>query len=412
MLFKLKRKRKVSIFLTFTVLILMVGNPSFAQWESGIPPIGQGSNDDNLDDLKSKIKEYEKKIKDLLGKEKTLQNQIDSLDDQIELIQLKIKQANKTITQKEKELIMLEGDIGNLSVKIDKLSDAVNFQSLLFNERVKERYKSENVTPLELLFSSNISELVQKIRFIKAIEDGDKRLIGRLRDTKKNYEDQKTTLEGKKAKVEEIKKNIEIERANAVSFNEKLSEQKADKNALLSQTKGDEAVYQELLRKAKAEVDAIEGVVSSTTFENGEAVDKGDFIAVTGNSGYPSCSTGAHLHFEVRKNGSVVNAENYLKSKTLYVDDYSSGYKKIGSGKWDWPMLSPQVTQRYGKTPWSYRYPSGIHTGVDMVSSNTKIYAPEGGKFVRGTINCYGSKMNYAAINHGSGVVSYYFHIK
>jgi murein DD-endopeptidase MepM/ murein hydrolase activator NlpD len=75
-------------------------------------------------------------------------------------------------------------------------------------------------------------------------------------------------------------------------------------------------------------------------------------------------------------------------------------------------MKNPEVTQRYGRTPWSWRYAGNSHTGVDMVASNISIYAPEDGKFTRGTISCYGNPMNYAAIDHGDGVVSYYFHIR
>ncbi|MBI4091311.1 hypothetical protein HY419_01000, partial [candidate division WWE3 bacterium] len=121
---------------------------------------------------------------------------------------------------------------------------------------------------------------------------------------------------------------------------------------------------------------------------------------------------GPHLHFEVRKNSSVMNSESYLKPKSLYVWDYSKGFKTIGSGKWDWPMREPEVTQRFGKTPYSWTYASGKHSGVDMTSDNTVIYAPSEGKVVKGTINCYGSPMKYAAIDHGGGVISYYFHIK
>ena len=75
-------------------------------------------------------------------------------------------------------------------------------------------------------------------------------------------------------------------------------------------------------------------------------------------------------------------------------------------------MNGMQVTQRFGKTPWSWRYSSGIHTGVDMYSSDTRIYAPADGTFIRGVQRCYSVSLNYAAIDHGNGVVSYYLHIK
>jgi hypothetical protein len=49
---------------------------------------------------------------------------------------------------------------------------------------------------------------------------------------------------------------------------------------------------------------------------------------------------------------------------------------------------------------------------VDMTSTNKKIYAPEDGTFIRGVQRCYSVGLNYAAIEHDNGVISYYLHIQ
>ncbi len=377
--------------------------------------IGQGSSDDNEDekeDLEKRIGDLEKKIAKIQSKEKSLQNEIDSINDQVNLVQLKIRQSEADIRKKENELQDLAGNISDVSGKIGNLKDKVSYQYLIFSQRMRSRYKTGVVTPFDYIFSDNINNMVQKLKFIESIETEDNKVIERLKETKQNYEWQKTTLEDKKTKAENLKTKIEADKIKLLDYKQDLSNDKAKKDALLQQTQGDEAKYQDQLNKAKAELDAIEGAVSSVNFASGSKVDKGEVIAVMGNSGAPSCSTGAHLHFEVRKNGKAVNSEGYLKSTRLYVNDFSSGYKNIGSGSWAWPMKSPEITQRYGRTPWSWRYSGNSHTGVDMVASNTYIYAPDDGKLTKGTISCYGSPMNYVAIDHGSGIVSYYFHVR
>jgi murein DD-endopeptidase MepM/ murein hydrolase activator NlpD len=145
-------------------------------------------------------------------------------------------------------------------------------------------------------------------------------------------------------------------------------------------------------------------------------VKAGDPIALMGNSGYPGCSTGAHLHFEIRKNNSWVDPSIYLSNKTV-IDDQNGGTWNVGSGNWSWPLSDTvRITQHFGKTPysWRYAYSGGIHTGFDMVSDNgVVIRAPKDGTLYSSSESCGSSstiKIKY--IDHGDGLVSFYLHVQ
>ncbi|MBI2414355.1 peptidoglycan DD-metalloendopeptidase family protein [candidate division WWE3 bacterium] len=372
-----------------------------------------GGTVNNEDALIDKIEELKKKVSDLQTQERTLKNEIDYFDAQIDLTELKIQNANAEITKRGKLLEELAADISDLSGRIVKLADSIDYQQNVLNERVRARYKSGDNSQFLVLFGSDsINTLVKRIEYLKILQAQDKKVLDQMQEAKKAFSLQKNLFETKKTETAELKAKVESDKKSLEAYEVELNNLRASKDQLLKSTQNDEAKYQQELEKAKAELDAIQAIVASINFKNGTSVKRGDVIAVMGNSGSPYCSDGAHLHMEVRKNGSVQNAENYLKPMSLYVEDFSSGTKTIGKGKWNWPMKEPTVTQRYGLTPWSRRYPSGKHDGVDMVASNTFIYAPDDGKMVRGGMGCYGAVINYVAIDHGDGVVSYYLHVK
>ena len=170
--------------------------------------------------------------------------------------------------------------------------------------------------------------------------------------------------------------------------------------------------YQQLLSQALAEYSAIQKAIVSGIKVG--PVKKGDPIALVGNSGAPYGSTGAHLHFEVRKNNSWVNAESYLSPHPL--TNHQDGTGTIGNGSWDWPLSDPIVLeQRYGHTPWSWRYnySGGIHTGIDMWSQTSEVIrAPADGTLYSSAEKCGSATINIKYIEHGDGVVSFYLHVQ
>jgi murein DD-endopeptidase MepM/ murein hydrolase activator NlpD len=85
------------------------------------------------------------------------------------------------------------------------------------------------------------------------------------------------------------------------------------------------------------------------------------------------------------------------------------------TGDWDWPIQNPRITQEYGETFWTRLpwWPYKFHTGIDMTSSNSVIRAPKGGTLYKGTTTCgSGCPINFVAIDHGDGLISWYWHVQ
>ncbi len=127
----------------------------------------------------------------------------------------------------------------------------------------------------------------------------------------------------------------------------------------------------------------------------GAHVNQGDIIGYEGGlpgtcgAGY---STGAHLHFEVKK----------LKSKTqINPRDYL--------GKlFIWPLAKYRITQEFGTADWTPWYK--FHPGIDMTASyRAPVRAAAAGRIVfDGQYDGYG---HLIIIDHGNGLRTYYGHL-
>lgn len=374
---------------------------------TGTPTPTSDNTSQKLNDVKNRIKELEGKLNDLRSTAKTLQSQIDVIDNQIELTQLRI---NST----ETEIQELTGDIEIAVGKVDKLEESIGKISGVLLNRIVATYKAGSLAQSPLFVNANnFSDYFTKMNYLRIIQAKDRKLLYEAQQAQLDYENQKNIFEDKKEKVVALQTQLE-------QYKTQIDAEKKSKEDLLSVTKNDEKKYQQLLAAAQSERSAIEGVISSIKLVNGTPVIKGQVIAQVGNSGAPYCSTGPHLHFEVRLNGGDVNPSSYLKPGVNFTYTYASEqlgyYGSISpAGDWDWPLDEIiQINQGYGSHGYARSfYPDGVHHGIDMDSlSSSLIRAPKEGTLYKGATTCSGVPMNYVAVDHGGGVVSWYWHVQ
>lgn len=376
--------------LVLLFLLFFLASPIFA------------SDTSRYEELSRQITELERSLAETQTREKTLSSQISYMNDQIKLTTLKINETEVKIDQ-------LEGEIATLSAKIDRLEDSLGHLSTVLLERIVATYKHGKVEVLHLLFSSGgFSEFLTRLKYIRTVQAHDKRLMFQMQETKDNFTDQKQMREEKKEEQEQLKHQLEEQKAT-------LAQQIKDKETLLEITRNDERRYQELLAAARAEQAALESAMRQAIalLKDGSPVEEGTQIALIGNSGYPACSTGPHLHFEIRKNDDSQNPASFLRNTEVTYDDERVGRMNF-TGDWNWPIDSPKITQEYGMSYWARLgwYNGGPHTGIDLTSTNNIIKAPKKGTLYRGRTSCRGAGMNFVAIDHGDGLISWYWHVQ
>lgn len=396
-------KRRLVLFILFLTFVLV----GFAGRENLLAT--------ELDDT---IAGYQQKIAELQSQEKSLNQQIALMDNQIKVAVLKISQTEGQIKALEVEIELLSG-------KIVRLDGSLDYLSRVLLERVEETYKIKRAGALPLLFSSSsFSDFISRYRYMKVVQEHDRQLLLSMEQTRTSYDEQKQLKEKLQADLTKLKTQL-------LGQKQQLAVQSADQKKLLLETKGKEAEFQRLLASALSEQETILKSVQSSVLKlaDGTKVEKGKEIAVVGNTGYPCCSTGTHLHFMVTT-GCVRDDKGYVKDCTPvdpsgYLKNISVVYEKdVGAmnfrGDWDWPVDNPRITQEYGMSYWARTgyYGGKPHNGIDMVNSSYIIKAPKEGILYRQSTTCGAcggrccATVNYIALDHGDGIYSWYWHIK
>lgn len=358
------------------------------------------SQTERYNTLQKEIEELSAKLSEARNRATTLANQIVYMDNQIRLTTLTIEDTSERINNLEKE-------ITSLSDRIRSLEHSLTNISKLLIDRVVATYKNNQVSlSLTLFTSDGFSEFISRAKYLALVQSHDKKILFEVQSTKADFEEQKRLLEEKKEELDLLTKKLEAQKVS-------LDQQKQDKQSLLDVTRSDEKKYQELLSRASAERNALEKALHDSIVVG--PVKRGDVIGLVGNTGYPGCSDGKHLHLEIRKDDTWIDPANYLNSNTVY-DEEIHGNITIGTGDWAWPISNPiRLTQHFGHTPysWRYKYSGGVHTGLDMVPENDVIRAPADGTLFKSTQNCgASSQIKIVYIEHSNGIVSFYLHVQ
>lgn len=349
--------------------------------------------DQKLREKQNEISKLENQLNGLKEQEKTLNSQIKYIDGQTKLTELKIEETNFQITKLEKE-------ITELSTRIERISTSVDTLSEVLLNRIVTSYKYSNYSGLDLLLSSHgFSDMLERIKYLQVVQAYDKKQLYQLQATKTLYKDQKDDKETRQAQQEKLKQDL-------TKYQQDLEKQKTAKEELLKVTQNDEAKYQALISKLRADLASITAAISNIGAKIGP-VGKGDIIAAVGSTG---CSTGPHLHFEVYENAKVEGGR--------IVGSRVDPQPFLDNGRLAKPLDNYLLTAKYGAVGNDYIPGWPPHTGIDMaINLGTPIKASEKGIAYSTSGPCKnppagGSSTGKGVIiDHENGLVTLYWHI-
>lgn len=170
---------------------------------------------------------------------KTLTGEINYMDNQIKLTSIRIN-----VTQTKINTLLDE--INKLETEVLRLEDVLNTRLSLLLHRIPAAYKRAVVPQFgTILFSKNISDFITRTQYLQTVQKEDAALVFQVKATQNSYNESKQIREDKKKQLDQVQQQLEDQK-------QELAQQKLAKDALLTQTKGQEQTYAQLRREALA----------------------------------------------------------------------------------------------------------------------------------------------------------------
>jgi len=224
-----------------------------------------------VEECKALLEEYEKKIQEYEHNIALNKNEQASLNNKIYLLRQKISQIDYEIKKSKIIISDLEVQLGDTENSIKNTSKEIEDSRQRLADVLQTIYQEDQKSSLEILIGNEeISDFFEDVFALEKLLGKSYDILNELKNLQVNLEEQKISLKEKQDEWQNMKEMQILQK-------EESQRTRSEKEWLLSQTKGEEKIYQELLAENRKKAQAIRerlfsliGVPDAPTF--GEAL--------------------------------------------------------------------------------------------------------------------------------------------
>lgn len=327
-----------------------------------------------IDEIEEEIAGYQRQLNALAGEKQTLQGAIQTLD-------VSRSQTGAQIAALQKKIVTATLKLDELSYEIDDKETTIALDRKTLAESLRTISRTDDATIVEqLLASESLTDVWTTVDNLYTLNDALRLHADALTSAKAILSDQHKEVNATKSKLSNLNQDLVTEKKS-------LDANRAAKQSLLNQTKNEEAAYQALIEKKRAEQKAFEAELRALENELQIAIDPSKIpTAGAGVLSFPF----THTFME-----SCAGKQSVLKNPYC-------------------------ITQYFGNTPFSTANPQVYngngHPGVDFgAPSGTPILAALSGVVVEtgntdAVPGCY-SFGKWVVVKHPNGISTLYAHL-
>lgn len=316
----------------------------------------------------------------------TLEEQLANIDDQIDLITAKLVDAIRQVVEKENQISLLFEEIEIREI-------ALEYQKSLVRDYIRILYKEENnlfffdedgsINAVKLLLADgSVGDNLRDLDYLNLLHETGIQLIDKLAEMHHDLEDKRVELAAKRFELEKLKNSLELEK-------EQLEMQKASKQDLLRITKGQEAIYSQLLEQTEKEQEEmiadIRGLSDAVSF----------------------------IKKKIDEEGEDFDPEKYsllLEERNKALLDFHFDYALPGDVDFVWPVEPNRGISAYFRDSSYYGVFGMQHNAVDIpIYQGSPVRASADAVVYTTRDNGYG--YSYIILAHANGFMTVYGHM-
>ncbi len=245
----LTRKRLFSSFFYGVIILLLLITPNrilLAQ-DTDTPQNTEALQNElnsQIEVLNKEIDSYRESVRQIQGQSNTLGREINLLDSEIKEFELEIKRINLMIRN-------IESGIGKIELKVEDIERQVEKKKIILGEFIQEIYKYDRISLLEIVLTKeNLSDFFSEIESLENLRLGIQKSMEQIRALREDLDFNKSELENQKNELVTLKAVQETQKYS-------IEIKKKERKKLLDDTKGQEYLYQRLIKNKQADVNAI-----------------------------------------------------------------------------------------------------------------------------------------------------------
>ena len=237
---------------------------------------------DTASDTAQKIKDLEEKAKIYQQIIDIKQKQQDTLENQTAILEAEVSKLENETEMKKKEIDDLNSNITSLGKQIDETEVSIELQKKILGDLLQAYYENNNQDVITAFLSDkNLSSFMARDDRLVQVGDKTNEVLKNIKSLKSRLQDEKKSIESKKKEITDLFYQLQGKSAD-------LNDKKDQKEALITQTQGEQTKYEKLLSKVEEQKQELLDIDQLGSGLSTDAYDKPPSSAFASTSWYYS----------------------------------------------------------------------------------------------------------------------------